>query len=51
MDRDKNMLESAPIPAELAKLETIIIDNCPGLKTFNISGQNNQALNVNLVGA
>ena len=24
MDRDKNMLESAPIPAELAKLETII---------------------------
>ena len=24
MDRDKNMLESAPIPSELAKLETII---------------------------
>ena len=35
----------------ISKLESIIVDNCPGLKMFNISGQNNQALSVNLIGA
>ena len=35
----------------ISQLETIIVDNCPGLKTFNISGQNNQILNVSLIGA
>ena len=50
------LLEDLNIPyyssgINISKLETIIVDNCPGLKTFNISGQNNQALSVNLVGA
>lgn len=35
MDRDKNMLESAPIPAELAKLETIIKNEKIGEKYKN----------------
>ncbi len=39
------------IAGSISALENITIDNCPGLKSFNIQGQNNQLLNVNLIGA
>ena len=35
----------------ISPLVAINIDTCPGLKYFDINGQNNPALNVNLVGA
>jgi len=50
------LLDSLSIPFYssgniISALESITIDNCPGLTLFNISGQNNPALNINLVGA
>lgn len=39
------------ISNSISQLTHISIDNCPGLKSFNISGQNNPALVVELVGA
>ena len=35
----------------ISQLTKVMIDNCPGLKVFNISGQNNPSLEINLVGA
>ena len=35
----------------ISSLVQITVDNCPGLKTFNISGQNNPSLKVELTGA
>ncbi len=39
------------IAGSISALEDITIDNCPGLKLFNIQGQNNHLLKVNLIGA
>lgn len=35
----------------ISSLKYVNVDNCPALKTFDISGQNNPSLEVNLVGA
>ena len=35
----------------ISNLVSVTIGSCPGLKTFDISGQNNQSLVVNLTGA
>lgn len=35
----------------ISNLELINVDNCPNLRLFDISGQNNQTLKVNLIGA
>lgn len=35
----------------ISPLTSIIINTCPGLKTVNLSGQNNSSLEINLVGA
>lgn len=34
----------------ISNLSSIVIDECPGLKTFNISGQNNPNLQIQLIG-
>lgn len=39
------------VNSSISPLTQITIDNCPGLKIFNISGQNNPALKVELTGA
>jgi hypothetical protein len=39
------------INGSISNLELINVDNCPGLKIIDISGQNNQTLKVNLIGA
>lgn len=49
-------LDSLNIPytsvnGSISSLEVIDIDNCPGLKSFSVKGQNNPVLSVNLVGA
>lgn len=35
----------------VSPLRELVVDNCPGLKTVNLSYQNNQLLDVSLVGA
>lgn len=35
----------------VSSLRQVTIDNCPGLKTFNVSGQNNESLKLELTGA
>lgn len=35
----------------ISPLTQIVIDNCPGLKQFSISGQNNEQLKIELTGA
>lgn len=39
------------VNGSISNLVDINIDNCPGLKKFNIQGQNNSALKINLIGA
>ena len=39
------------VNSSISSLAQVTIDNCPGLKEFNISGQNNPALKVELTGA
>lgn len=35
----------------ISPLRQVTIDNCPGLKTFDVSGQNNESLKLELTGA
>lgn len=35
----------------VSPLRQVTIDNCPGLKTFDVSGQNNESLKLELTGA
>ena len=39
------------IDNSVSSLRQVTIDNCPGLKTFNVSGQNNESLKLELTGA
>lgn len=54
--RNCEAMETISIPYtsvnnSISPLIQITIDNCPGLKSFNISGQNNPSLKVELTGA
>lgn len=39
------------IDNSVSSLRQVTIDNCPGLKTFDVSGQNNESLKLELTGA
>ena len=45
------MIPYTSVNNSISPLTTINVDNCPGLKSFDINGQNNPTLSVNLVGA
>ena len=48
----KNLsLTYTSVNGSISPLTTVIIDNCDGLSIFNITGQNNPNLSVNLIGA